>query len=64
VLPPFYHSAFNNIIVDYPEKEEKQQELQRRLTVAHGEAIIPYIKRLPCPVEQEKKILNWMIQKR
>lgn len=52
-----------NIIVHYPAGAEAKKELEKRIALAHGSAILKYIEQLPCPVEQKKEILSEIIQK-
>lgn len=53
-----------NILVYYPSEKEKKQELQRRIAAVHCSAILKYIERTHCPVEQKKEIVTRILRGR
>ena len=52
-----------NVIVHYPTDPGKLQELNEKVAVAYSNAILKYIERLSCPIEQKKEILSQLITK-
>ena len=51
-----------NITVHYPKDKESLLELQKRVAVVHAEAVLRYIKKIPCPKEQKVNILTGFIK--
>lgn len=51
-----------NIIVHYPEEEERQQELSKKVATVHAQVVIEKIKQLSCPMEQKLALLDRIIQ--
>jgi hypothetical protein len=50
-----------NVIVHYPTDPVKLQELNKKIAVAHSNAISKYIEHLACPLEQKKEIISRII---
>lgn len=42
----------------YPKTEEGQRELQKRIALAHAEAVEQCLSKLPCPKEQKLALLK------
>lgn len=51
-----------NVVVHYPQEDEKQRELKKRIAATHGDAVVRSIERLPCPTEQKLELLNQLLR--
>ena len=47
-----------NIIVHHPKNKESIDVLRKRVAVVHAEAVVRYIEKLPCPMNQKVKMIN------
>lgn len=47
-----------NVKVHFPTDETNRQELENRAAEIHGNAVLNYIKNLPCSLEQKKELLS------
>lgn len=45
-----------------PKEEAGQQELQRRVSVAHADFVTAYIKKMSCPTQQKLALIDTIIQ--
>ena len=43
-----------NVMIHLPQKEADQKELSARVARAHADAVLTYLKKLNCPIEQIK----------
>lgn len=50
-----------NVIVHQPSGEAGLEELARRVAMLHADAVIQYIERLSCPVEQKAALIDAVI---
>ena len=46
------------IIMHYPSTAEGKQELEQQVTKIHTEAVVNYITKLACPLEQKMKLVQ------
>lgn len=46
------------VIVHYPELESDKQALQQKVSEVQAEAVIKYISKLTCPIEQKMKLVQ------
>lgn len=51
------------IIVHYPETEEMQRELAKRVAVVHAQTVMEKLAALSCPVEQKVQLIDAIIEK-
>lgn len=46
------------IIMHYPSTAESEQTLQKQVAKIHTEAVVNYITKLACPLEQKMKLVQ------
>lgn len=46
------------VIVHYPKQESDKQALRQKVSEVQAEAVIKYISRLTCPLEQKLKLVQ------
>lgn len=47
-----------NIIVHYPESQEKMQELEKRVAVIYAQTVAGYVEHLRCPKGQKIELIR------
>lgn len=50
------------IIVYAPQTASGRAELAQRTAAVHADAVLQHIKRLPCPCEQKRALLNAVLE--
>lgn len=48
------------VFVHYPEAEEDKQALRQNVSAVHTKAVMEYISKLACPLEQKIKLVQSM----
>lgn len=51
-------------IVHYPETEEMQRELAKRLAIVHAQTVMEKLATLSCPLDQKLQLIDAIIAKR
>ncbi len=46
------------VIVHLPKSKEQQQEPKKRVATIHAQAVLEYIRRLECPLEQKLALIK------
>ncbi len=46
------------VFIHYPEAEEDKQALRQKVSEVQAEAVIKYISKLTCPLEQKRKLVQ------
>ena len=51
-------------IVHYPETEEMQRELAKRLAIVHAQTVMEKLATLSCPLDQKLQLIDAILEKR
>ena len=51
-----------NVMIHLPQKEADREELSARVARAHADAVLTYLKKLNCPIEQKQALPDAMIR--
>lgn len=58
------HEDDMEILVHYPETEEMQLELAKRVAVVHAQTVVEKLGTLSCPAEQKARLIDAIIARR
>ncbi|MCI8714234.1 hypothetical protein AALA82_19695 [Oscillospiraceae bacterium 50-16] len=47
-----------SIIIHYPEGQEAQKELAKKVADVHAQTVVEMVKAMPSPVEQKIRLIN------